>query len=167
MVGIRQEKTRPDYDSRESLIFFTDRAELSWWDLVFRTRKGFRHCFLLHWCEWSNRWLMIDWRQSHTECNILFDFEAQDLMAEIGAAKGTIVRFRSPKNPLGTRAKVTYCSNWIGRFLGFGNTLILTPHALYRRLRKSGGEIVLSWSDEHEDKHQANTSSKATRVSIN
>ncbi len=84
-------------------------------------------------------------------------------MIHVGEVQGTIVRFVSPKNPLGTRAKITYCSNWIGRYLGFGNTLILTPHALYRRLRKSGGEVVLSWSDVNE-KQQPKTNPTAKRA---
>lgn len=167
MVSVRTKKTRVEYDSHESLIFFTDRDERSWWDTIFRTREGFRHCFLMQWCQWSNRWLMIDWRQAHLECKILFDFEAQQLMRDIGAVQGTVVRFVSPQTPIGTRAKITYCSNWIGRYLGFGNTLILTPHALYRRLRKSGGEVVFSWRDVNEKQQpQANRESEATRKPI-
>ena len=147
MVGIREEKTREDFNSFDYLIYFIDRDERNWWDWVFRTREGFRHCFVLQWCEWTNRWIMVDWRQSRTDFTILFDFEVESFMRAMQASKGTVVKFTAPSRSEDKGGLVTYCSNIISRYLGLGNSVILTPFGLYRRLLKSGGEVVFSWRD--------------------
>lgn len=150
MVSVREEKTREDYKTLEYLIFFIERPGRDWWDYLFNTREGFRHCFVMQWCEWSNRWIMVDWRQSRTDFIVLFDFEAEMFMRCIGAQKGTVVRFR-PINAPDTGSLITYCSNIISRFLGLGNRIILTPYGLYRRLLTAGGEVVFSWRDENAE----------------
>lgn len=159
MERVRQEKTREDFTQHEYLIYFVDRKELCWWDHLFRTREGFRHCFVLQWCEWSNRWIMVDWRQSTTDFVVLFDFEAEKFISGIAAMKGTVIRFKPTDPPDEGGSLVTYCSNIISRFLGLGNSIILTPYGLYRRLLASGGEVVFSWRDDNEET-QADSSAK-------
>lgn len=149
MAVVRQEKkTREDFTQHDYLIYFLDREDRSWWDWVFRTREGFRHCFLLQWCEWSNRWIMLNWRQSRTDFIILFDFEAEAFLRDMLAYKGTVVSFKADLKENENGALISYCSNIISRFLGLGNAVLLTPYGLYRRLLKSGGEVVFCWRDE-------------------
>jgi len=145
------------------VIYFIDRPGKNWWDWVFRTRIGFRHCFVLQWCGWSHRWIMVDWRQSRTDFVVLFDFEAEKMLKHIGAMKGTVVRFVAPNRPDDAGGLVTYCSNIISRFIGLGNTVILTPYGLYRRLLDAGGEVVFSWRDE-TDGQQTKTNSSSERT---
>jgi hypothetical protein len=160
MECVRQEKTRKDYPPREYLIFFIERPDRNWWDYVFLTREGFRHCFVMQWCEWSQRWIMVDWRQSTTDFIVLFDFEAEQFIRNAKDLKGTVVRFEA-RQPPDSGKLVSYCSNVISRFLGLGDSLILTPYGLYRRLLKSGGEVVFTWSNENEQQAQANRAAEA------
>lgn len=150
MVPVPKEESREDYPAHEYLIYFVERDARNWWDYVFRTREGFRHCFVMQWCEWTQRWIMVDWRQSTTDFMILFDFEAQKFIEHIGQRKGTVIRFKPTAPPNEGGRLLTYCSNMISRYLGLGNTVILTPFGLYRRLLASGGEVVFSWSDDYE-----------------
>jgi len=147
---VRQEKTREDFETLDYLICFIDRPERNWWDYVFRTREGFRHCFVLHWCDWSKRWLMVDWRQSRTDFVVFFDFEIESLLRGMIPMKGTVVRYTGKPRPEDSGGLITYCSNIISRYLGLGNSVILTPYGLYRRLLASGGEVVFSWRTENE-----------------
>ncbi len=151
MAGVRQkEKTREDFPTHDYLIYFIEREDRNWWDWVFRTREGFRHCFVLQWCEWSQRWIMVDWRQSRTDFTVFFDFEMESLLRHIGEFKGTVVKFRAPPRADDEGGLITYCSNIISRYLGLGNSVILTPYGLYRRLLASGGEVVFSWRDNEQ-----------------
>jgi hypothetical protein len=93
---------------------------------------------------------MVDWRQSRTDFIVLFDFEAEVILRHIKEMKGTVVKFRSPPRSDDEGGLVTYCSNILSRYLGLGNSLILTPFGLYRRLLESGGEVVFSWRDADE-----------------
>ena len=156
MESVRKEKTRAQYRAHDCLIYFVDRDERNWWDWLGLTSEGFRHCFLMQWCEWSQRWILIDWRQSSADFIILFDFEATLLLANIFRAKGTVVRYRVKPAPDKRVRLITYCSNMISRFLGLGDSIVLTPYGLYRRLLASGGEVVFRWSDNNEHKTQAN-----------
>lgn len=106
---------------------------------------------------------MVDWRQSRTDFTILYDFEAEVLLRHIGEMKGTVVRFKPPNRPDDAGSLISYCSNVISRFLGLGNSALLTPYGLYRRLLKSGGEVVFSWSDE-ADEQQTKADSSAKRT---
>jgi len=105
---------------------------------------------------------MVDWRQSKTDFVIFFDFEIEMFLRHIGEMKGTVVRFKAVNPADESGALITYCSNMISRFIGLGNTLILTPYGLYRRLLKSGGEVVFSWRGENEQQAQANRSAETT-----
>ena len=106
---------------------------------------------------------MIDWRQSRTDFLIFFDFEIELILRRIGSIKGTVVHFMPVDRPDGAGGLITYCSNLISRFLGLGNTIILTPYGLYRRLLSSGGEVVFSWRDEADEQEtQANSRTGAT-----
>lgn len=118
---------------------------------MFRTREGFRHCFVLQWCGWTKRWIMVDWRQSRTDFTVFFDFEIEIIMSCMAATKGTVVRFTAPPRAENKGGLVTYCSNIISRYLGLGNSVILTPYGLYRRLLKAGGEVVFSWKDQKDE----------------
>lgn len=164
MVGVRQEeKTRENFQTHDYLIYFVERPDRNWWDWVFRTREGFRHCFVTQWCEWSQRWIMVDWRQSRTDFIVFFDFEVESILRHIGAMKGTVVRFKAPARSDEAGGLITYCSNIISRFIGLGNSVILTPYGLYRRLLKSGGEVVFSWRDEtNEQQTQADGGTERT-----
>ena len=162
MERVREEKAREDFEAHKYLIFFLDRNDRNWWDWVFRTRDGFRHCFAMQWCEWSNRWVMVDWRQSKTDFIVLFDFEAEQFMRQSAHLKGTVVAFEQQDPPNDSGGLITYCSNILSRWLGLGNTLILTPYGLYRRLLASGGEVVFRWSDENEQQTQANPATEGT-----
>lgn len=156
MECIRQEETtRKDLRAHDCLIFFIDRDNRAWWDWIGFTREGFRHCFMVQWCEWSKRWIAVDWRETTTDFIIFFDFEIEMLVKGIGRRKGTVIRFRRIEDPIRTGGLITYCSNIISRFLGLGNSLILTPYGLYRRLLKSGGEVVFDWRS-HEHKAETN-----------
>lgn len=131
-------------------MIFTDRERRSWWDLF--TTEGFRHCYVARWDEWSQRWLFIDWRETRLDFNILFDFEMERIIRSTRNNKGTVVEYYTTLDLEGTdhHNLFQYCSNHIAKALGFGAHLILTPRALYRRLRASGGEVVYSWRD-HEN----------------
>ena len=164
MVRVREEeKTREDFPTHEYLIYFIERPERNWWDYVFRTRLGFRHCFVMQWCEWSQRWIMVDWRQSRTDFIVFFDFEVEGFLRHIGEVHGTVVRFYPPDRPDDAGGLITYCSNIISRFLGLGNSVILTPYGLYRRLLASGGEVVFSWRDQ-ADGQQTKADAAAERA---
>jgi len=119
-----------------------------WWDWFFRTRLGFRHVVVIQWCEWTQRWLMVDWRQSRTDFTIFFDFEIEQFLRQMHAIHGTVVEITPPALDYEEGGLITYCSNIISRFMGLGNTIILTPYGLYRRLIAAGGEVVYSWRDE-------------------
>ncbi len=69
-------------------------------------------------------------------------------MQHISSQKGTVVSFKIDLKENENGALISYCSNIISRFLGLGNTVLLTPYGLYRRLLKSGGEVVFCWRDE-------------------
>ena len=115
MERIREEeKTRKDFAAHDFLIHFIETGERHWWDYLFRTREGFRHCFVLQWDEWAQRWLMVDWRQSRTDFTIFFDFEIEPILREMIPAKGTVVRFRGGCGSSKT-SLITYCSNIISR----------------------------------------------------
>ena len=164
MAGVREEtKTREDFEQNRYLIFFVERPGRNWWDIVFRTRLGFRHCVVCHWCEWSNRWLMVDWRQSRTDFTIFFDFEVEQFMRQMSDVYGTVVAFETPDRPNDAGGLITYCSNIISRFLNLGNSVILTPFGLYRRILAAGGEVVYSWRDE-ADEQQAQADSATERT---
>lgn len=166
MAVIQKEKPREAYSHREHLIYFVERSELSWWDHVFRTREGFRHCFLTFWCEWSQRWLVINWRQSKTDFIIMYDFELEKILKVMGVQKATVVRFEAPVDVEEGGPLIAYCSNILSRYLGFGNRLMLTPYALYRKLLKSGGEVVYSWRQDDEYQEQgADSGTEAARPS--
>ena len=92
---------------------------------------------------------MIDWRLSRTDLVVMFDFEVEVFLGQIGAVHGTAVKYIAPKQNDELVGPITYCSNITARFLGLGNPVILTPYGLYRRLLKSGGEVVFSWRDNH------------------
>lgn len=149
MEPVLEKETREKYENGEALIFFIERDDRDWWDSVFRTREGFRHCFMLQWDEWSKRWLYVDWQQNSIDVMILFDFEAQYFMEHMQAKKGTVVRYFPVGDPNERGPLLAYCTTVIGRYLGFGDRLILTPHRLYRMLIAAGGEIVYRWSDEN------------------
>jgi len=105
---------------------------------------------------------MVDWRQSRTDFVVLFDFEAEEMVRHIGDIKGTVVKLTPISRPDDEGGLITYCSNIISRYLGLGNTVILTPYGLYRRLLKSGGEVVFSWRDEYEQEVQADQTAEGT-----
>jgi hypothetical protein len=167
VVSIREEeKTREDFTTHDYLIYFIERPDRNWWDYVFRTRPGFRHCFATQWCEWSKRWIMVDWRQSKTDFTVFFDFEIESIIRHIGEWQGTVVKFKAVEPPNDSGALITYCSNILSRYLGLGNRLILTPYGLYRRLLATGGEVVFSWSDENEQQAQADKTAEGTRTTL-
>ena len=164
MAGVREEeKTRESFATNQYLIFFKERENRNWWDYVFRTREGFRHCAVCYWCEWSQRWLMVDWRQSRTDFTIYFNFEIEQFMRQMSVVKGTVVAFEGPPDNNEGGSLISYCSNIISRFMGLGNTLILTPYGLYRRILAAGGEVVYSWRDD-ADGQQAETDSRTERT---
>lgn len=69
------------------------------------------------------------------------------MLRSIHLMKGTVVSFTPAERPDSAGYAITYCSNMLSRFLGLGNSVILTPFGLYRRLLKSGGEVVFDWRD--------------------
>ena len=106
---------------------------------------------------------MVDWRQSRTDFIVFFDCEIEGFIRNIGAVHGTVVKFTAPNRPDDAGGLITYCSNIISRFLGLGNTVILTPYGLYRRLLDAGGEVVFSWRDEaHEPQTKADATAERT-----
>ena len=82
---------------------------------------------------------------------VFFDFEAEMILRRMKEAKGTVVRINAPPRSDNEGGLITYCSNIISRYIGLGNSVILTPYGLYRRLLKSGGEVVFSWRDEADE----------------
>jgi hypothetical protein len=105
---------------------------------------------------------MVDWRQSRTDFIVFFDFEVESMLRHMGEMKGTVVRFKQIKRPDDSGGLITYCSNIISRWIGLGNTIILTPYGLYRRLLKAGGEVVFCWRDENVQEIQANQTAERT-----
>jgi hypothetical protein len=110
---------------------------------------------------------MVDWRQSGTDFIVFFDFEVELMLRHIADVKGTVVKFQAKPLPDDSGGLITYCSNIISRYIGLGNSLILTPYGLYRRLLKSGGEVVFSWRDTDEQQTQANSSTSRVRTNLN
>lgn len=159
MESVRQEA--PQQTPREYLIYFVDRPGKHWWDYVFFTREGFRHCFMMSWDQWAQRWLMIDWLADSTNILMLFDFEAEKYLDGIRGQHATVVRFTADLNETAPSGILTYCSNLLARFLGLGKYLILTPEGLYRKLLATGGEVVYSWRD-HDEAENTETESGAT-----
>lgn len=106
---------------------------------------------------------MVDWRQSRTDFIVLFDFEAEVFLRHIGEMKGTVVKFTPLDRSDDAGGLISYCSNIIGRFVGLGNRVLLTPYGLYRRLLKSGGEVVFCWRDE-ADEQQTKANQAAERA---
>jgi hypothetical protein len=150
--SLSKEEAAAKYPEHECLIYFIDRPQKNWWDYVFRTREGFRHCFLIQWDEWAQRYLLIDWRQYQTDICILFDFEVEKRLksAHMRGVKPTVVRFWAKKHLLTEAFPIKYCSNTLLRFLGLGNRVLLTPYGLYRTLLGAGGEVVYSWREDNE-----------------
>lgn len=145
MADLRQPEAKA-VPPTEYLIYFVDKDVLHWWDYVFHTRVGFRHCFVLCWDEWSQRWLLVDWRRRKLDMMILFDFERDELIEALCPAKLTVIKFTTAIELEDEQALfVSYCSNLLGRLLGLGNTLILTPYQLYRKLLDAGGEVEFDW----------------------
>ena len=145
------------------LIFFVDRPRLKWWDHVFRTREGFRHCFLMRWDEWTQRYMMIDWRQYQTDIVLMFDFEVDHWVKSAAVGKTTVVSY-TPQYQTLDAFPIKYCSNTLARYLGLGNRMILTPYGLYRTLRRAGGEIVYSWRQHEHQNAEENAGTGAART---
>lgn len=145
MERVREETQ--EQSPQKYLIVFIDRPKEDWWDKF--TRPGFRHCFMLKWDEWSNRWLMFDWRQTRTDLIILFDFEVRQMLSHTQRLRGTVVEYYPDPDYEGLyKAGIArYCSNVIARHLGLGNHVICTPYQLFRKLTATGGEVVFSWSE--------------------
>lgn len=150
MESVQQKEAQEKWPEHECLIFFMDRPDLKWWDYLF-TRKGFRHCFMVQWDEWAQRWLMFDWRLFQTDVAIMFDFEVEAMLraCRTDTAKLTVVRFWAVKHKIIEAFPIKFCSNTLCRFLGLGNWPMLTPWGLYRTLRREGGEVIYSW--RHQD----------------
>lgn len=138
------------------MIVFTDKPDRDWWDIF--TVEGFRHCYVCMWDEWAQRWLLVDWRRTSLDYNILFDFEMEKVLRATRELKGTVVEFFVQPDIHGVRNRgvLQYCSRHIAKMLNLGNQLILTPRGLYRRLLGSGGEVVYSWR-HHENQEQAHS----------
>ena len=105
---------------------------------------------------------MVDWRQSKTDFTIYFDFEVEQFMRQMSEVNGTVVAFETTERPNDAGGLITYCSNIISRFLSLGNTVILTPYGLYRRILAAGGEVVYSWRDEGEQQTKADSRTERT-----
>lgn len=105
---------------------------------------------------------MVDWRQSRTDFTVFFDFEIEAFLRQMHVVHGTVVELTPPNRPDETGALLTYCSNIISRYMGLGNTLILTPYGLYRRILAAGGEVVYSWRDEDEQQSEADSRTERT-----
>jgi hypothetical protein len=163
MACIRQEeKTRADFRTHRYIVCFVEREGRNWWDWFFRTRLGFRHCFVVQWCEWTQRWIMVDWRKSRTDFTVFFDFEIEAFLRQMRVVHGTVVELTPPEREDDAGGLLTYCSNIISRFMGLGNTVILTPYGLYRRILAAGGEVVYSWRDEDEQQSEADSRTERT-----
>ena len=164
MEPLWQKETEAKYPEHECLVFFTDRPGRNWWDRLFRTREGFRHCFMLQWDEWAQRYLLIDWRQYQLDIMILFDFEVEKRLKGIASdeTKPTVVRIWANKHLMTEAFPVKYCSNTLCRFLGLGNRVVLTPYALYRTLIAAGGKVVYSWRQDNEQERRPKQDPEST-----
>lgn len=105
---------------------------------------------------------MVDWRQSRTDFTVFFDFEIEGFLSQMHVVHGTVVELTPPFRSDDSGGLITYCSNIISRFMGLGNTLILTPFGLYRRILAAGGEVVYSWRDEDGKQAQADSRTERT-----
>jgi len=138
-------------ETGECLIFFIDKPELRWWDHVFRTRPGFRHCFMVSWSHWAQRWLLIDWRTLNLDAMMLFPFELSELEEFAREQDATIVRYTPKQHDVTSRTPVfIYCTTALQHFLGLSSGPILTPYRLYRKLLKLGGKQIYSGRAENE-----------------
>jgi len=146
------------------LIYFIDRDERYWWDWVFHTRPGFRHCFILYWDEYVLRWLLVDWRMRKLDIMMMFEFEAEAILDSAGEANATVVKYPKPEGLQGgSPGLISYCSNMMAKFLGFNNHLIVTPYQLYRKLIAAGGEVVFDWRTDDVRIRAEGTNHRATR----
>lgn len=164
MARVPQAKTK-EQQPTEYMIYFIDQGQRHWWDTVFHTREGFRHCFMLAWDEWARRWLMIDARQRVTDVLICFDFEIENLLTGLAKSKLTVVRYYlSDEHDQKPPFFLSYCSNMIARVLGLKSSLILTPYQLYRKLIAAGGEITFDWRNTDEFiRPETNPTAESTR----
>jgi hypothetical protein len=164
MERISEEKKaqqKPD----EYLVYFIDREERYWWDWLFHTRPGFRHCFILYWDEYVLRWLLVDWRLRKLDIMMMFDFEAERIFKSAGECRATIVRYPKPEDLQGGQpGLISYCSNMMAKFLGLNNHLILTPYQLYRKLIAAGGEVAFDWRNDDVRIETQRPDPGATRV---
>lgn len=148
-ICTQEEKTQKYKD--DCLIFFQDTPGKRWWDYVFHTRPGFKHCFLLYWDGWARRFILLDWRMNRVDVMCFFDFEIEEFFAHADKWDGTVVRFM-PVSEVQSRFGFPYksCVTMIQHFLALQHYLILTPFQLYRRLMQLGGEVITEWSENSD-----------------
>lgn len=148
MEPVQKQPAAPAQEGQYLILFGEGDDGLHWYDYLF-TRKHFRHAFLLYWDEWTNRYLMFDWRIQRLELSILFPFEVAHILKECQQNNLRVVKFTRKNPERKSPFFFGYCSNMLARFLGLGSPLILTPYGLYRRLLRAGATDY-DWRLLHE-----------------
>ena len=95
---------------------------------------------------------------------ILYNFEVDILFRDMAGAKLVVLGYTPPSSEGTTDPQmISYCSNLIGKLLGFRSNLLLTPYQLYRKIIAAGGKIVFDWRF-HDEKRtiRADTGTEAT-----
>lgn len=126
-----------------ALVCFTGRTEIPWLRLL---RSGFRHCFCLLPVE-PGTWLLIDPRCNRLDVRPVVGQSRENLHRHFRRAGYRVVATdpgpaEPPRGPLWLALlPMPYtCVEAVKRALGLQTPWILTPYALYRRLRKNTGD---------------------------
>lgn len=126
-------------------IFFVDRDKLYWFDRVFRTRKGFRHCFALGYQPKSYHYILMDWQGHRLDLKILHPWKLDQLLVEVDSKYPTVVSYIPSVDDESIslmRQPLLYCVEAIKHLLGIRNFFVWTPYQLYRELLKRGATVI-------------------------
>lgn len=126
-------------------VFFVDREELYWFDYLFHTRQGFRHCFVVGYQPQSYQYILMDWMGHKLQMEILHPWRYQQLMEALEEKQHTIVTFRPNVDDESIsllRQPLLYCVEAVKHLLGIRNFFIWTPYQLYRELLKRDAVVI-------------------------
>jgi len=126
-------------------VFFADRDDLYWFDWLFHTRKGFRHCFVVGYQPKSYQYILLDWQGHKLTLEILHPYRYQQLIESLEEKQHTIVTYRPNVDDESIsllRQPLLYCVEAVKHLLGIRNFFIWTPYQLYRELLKRNATVI-------------------------
>lgn len=133
-------------------VVFADREELYWFDRVFHTRSGFRHCFAIGYQPKSYHYILLDWQGHKLNLEIMHPWRLDQLMQALESKEHTIVTYRhnvEDESISLMRQPLLYCVEAVKHLLGIRNFFVWTPYQLYRELVRRGGTVIKRTHDEN------------------